>query len=170
MLEPLLSNRRKINPGTYKYWRFDIVGLSTVAILIPEVRLVSPQGDVITQGYKDNATAIGSYSPSYVPPKAFDGIIPQTKDDLAHWQYNGNRWDTWIQIWIPEPRDISEYSIYMPVDTKYTPSNSFQAYAPASWVLSGSIDGSTWFPIDSQSGYTMAKWLEKVQHRFVIAG
>jgi hypothetical protein len=168
MFEALLTSKHRFAPGAYKYWRFDIVGISNAAILLPEVKLISPQGDVITQGYKDNATAIGSYSASYLPSKAFDGIVPQNKDELSHWQFNGGTRNSWIQIWIPAPRDIAEYSIYMPLDNKYPPSNSFQAYAPASWVLSGSLDGTTWFPIDSQSGYTSAKWLEKVQHRFII--
>ena len=168
MLETLLSSKRRINPGTYKYWRFDFVGISTAAILMPEVRLIAPEGDLITQGYQDNATAIGSYSASYAPSKAFDGIVPQSKDSLSHWQYNSSNRNTWLQIWVPLPRNLAEYSIFMPVDNKYPPSNSFQAYAPASWVLSGSIDGTTWFPLDSRSGYTSAKWLEKVEHRFVL--
>ena len=168
MFEALLGGSRKIDPGSYKYWRFDFLGIIAAAILIPEVRLIGLEGDVITDGYKDNATAIGSYSANYLPSKAFDGIIPASKDSLSHWQYNGNRFDSWLQIWVPTPRKIKEYSIFMPVDNKYPPSNSFQAYAPRSWVLSGSDNEVDWFEIDSQAGYTSAKWLEKVEHRFIL--
>lgn len=171
MFEILLSKKSGRLPGAtlpYKNWRFDFVGLVAAAITIPELRLYDASGNVITSGYQDNATAIGSYAASYGPSKAFDGIVPQSKDDLSHWQYNGNRLNTWIAIWVPVPRSVSRYSIMMPVDNKYQPSASFQGYAPASWRLTAYNDDGVQELIDEQAGYTTPKWLEKVEHSFEL--
>lgn len=171
MLESLLQNNPTRSPGVtlpYKNWRFDFIGLQAEAILIPEIRLYDGSGNVITTGYQDNATAIGSYSGYYVPSKAFDGIVPVNKDVLSHWQYNGKRFDTWIAIWVPVARSVARYSIMMPVDNKHPPEYSFQGYAPASWKLTAYNDSSPHELIDEQSGYTMAKWLEKVEHSFEL--
>jgi len=171
MLEALLRNKSIRGPGAtlpYKNWRFDFIGIQTAAILIPEIRLYDGSGNVITTGYQDNATAIGSYTSAYGPSKAFDGIVPANKDVLSHWQYNGNRPATWLAIWVPTPRSVARYSIMMPMDNKYPPASSFQAYAPASWQLTAYNDTGPHELIDAQDGYTTPKWLEKVEHSFEL--
>lgn len=172
MLETLIGRGRRRSTGVtapYSQWRFDFVNLQRAAITIPEIRLMDTEGQVITQGHQANATAIGQYNASLSPPKAFDGVIPPSKDTLSHWQYNGSTFNTWLAIWIPVARPIAEYRIYMPVDNRYPVGETFQTYGPASWKLSARNSSSDpWTIVDERTGYTTPKWVERVEHQFIL--
>ena len=171
MIETLLMKQRQASGGItepYHYWRFNLTQHRTQAITVPEIRLMDDAGNVITSGYSANATASSRYSVALGAPKAFDGIVPVSKDDASHWQANNNSSTSWLQIWVPTPRAIAEYRIYVPRDSKYPVSETFPYYAPSGWTLIAALEGGPWVTIDTKSGYTMEKWLTKEEHQFIL--
>ncbi len=169
MIEALLMNKRQTGiHEPYRYWRFNFIQQRQQAITVPEIKLMDEQGNVITSGYSANATASSQYSAAYAASKAFDGIVPVSKDSGSHWQANNNSFNSWLQIWIPVPRAIKEYRIYVPRDAKYPITETFPYYAPLGWTLVAAVEGGPWVTINTQSGYTMDKWATKEEHQFIV--
>jgi hypothetical protein len=139
---------RNVPAFTFKYWRWQITKTKTMppdASAIQVSEFVFQLNGVDQQAITSTATVTnpsGSNPVGETPPNLVDNNLTTKALDL-NFVSNGNV--TNFVFTFSSPQKFNGY--------RWATANDFESRDPASWTVSGSYDGSTWFVLSSVSNY-----------------